>query len=862
MADADDPHEQVGAAATVATASDAPAAPPGVVVTGMKIDRFVVEERLGAGAMGVVYAARDPELDRRVALKLIRASTRHAGLAARLVREAQALARVSHPNVVVVHEVGDHDGQVFVAMELIAGETLRSWFAKPQPRDAILKMLIQAGRGLAAAHAAGLVHRDFKPDNVLIGSEDHRPRVTDFGLARVQGDGVERSADEVVMGSPIDAQLTQTGAMVGTPVYASPEQLAGKRVDAATDQFSFCVTAWEALYGARPFSATNIADLIDEVTAGAIVEPPASKRAPARIHRALMRGLAPTPDARHPSIDALLRELAPQRRSVWWLVGGFAAIAIVAGIAIGMRANTVDASCADDARIIDTVWNPARGALIEKQIAAAKLRDGDRLYREIAGMLDRYAGAWRAERQRACDDGEAGSARAGCLDQRLLELDRTLNSLAAEAIRSPRVMRTALEPPSMCGASALDAKPMLAMWVGITEARKKWMTGERAQAHAAFVELDRRAKALAYPAIRAQVLIAEAALLALEGDLVRASAMLRDAIAEAETASDDQGKLEAQAQLVHVLIERGDVDEAKHLLDLADATLHRFGIDLDAEGELAYARARLAQRRGEWAVAIPLLERAIELFEQTMHQDMNAPAALLVAYQKLGRTADAERLLRRIAKGIGPDVAGDDELVHGTAALAAMTDCKNAQQARDVDQMVAACTRTLERVGDGDTALTPMALLLLATAHELRDERALARRYYGRQVAFYEKTDQTLLLAEAFENVSRQALELGDHDAAMAGFGRSVELAATQGKAGEEQQVFSRAGLGRSLLATGQIAPAIVELEWALPRLEVLQPARPSSLASIRIALAQALWERNGSSDRVRAKGLAAVARA
>jgi serine/threonine-protein kinase len=266
------------------------AAPPSVT-RGEAVGRYVVEERVGMGGMGVVYVARDRQLGRRVALKLLRRRRAEEAVAQlRLLREAQALAKLSHANVVTVFDVGTFHQQVFVAMELVDGGTLSSWLQRgDRSLDEILAMFRAAGAGLLAAHAAGIVHRDFKPDNVLIG-DDGRVRVTDFGLA-----SPPRSTD----GAPrFDNRLTETGAVFGTPAYMAPEQRDGGRVDERSDQYSFCVALFEALYGRLPEAALTSAPRFN---------------VPRRIRRALQRGLAQDPAARFPSLQALLSALAWDR---------------------------------------------------------------------------------------------------------------------------------------------------------------------------------------------------------------------------------------------------------------------------------------------------------------------------------------------------------------------------------------------------------------------------------------------------------------------------------------------------------------------------------------------------------------------
>src|SRR5580692_1242551 len=242
----------VAVAAPVSQASrpkDAPAAqtpaPNGFV------GRYRLLRLVGRGGMGEVYAAHDPELDRRVAIKILRADARPDDIeAARLLREAQAVAKLSHPNVVAIHDVGTAAGRMFLAMELVEGETLAIWLdSRPRSVGEIVRMFTLAGRGLAAAHRVGIVHRDFKPQNVMV-SRDETPRVMDFGLAAHGGPA-----------SPNEPRLTRAGSILGTPLYMSPEQLLGQPVDPRADQFSFCVALWEALYGARPFEGSTLLEI-------------------------------------------------------------------------------------------------------------------------------------------------------------------------------------------------------------------------------------------------------------------------------------------------------------------------------------------------------------------------------------------------------------------------------------------------------------------------------------------------------------------------------------------------------------------------------------------------------------------------
>ncbi len=273
-----------------------------------RFGRFVLLDEAGAGAMGTVYAAYDPELDRRVALKVLH--DHHAAHQARIRREAVAMARVSHPNVVQVYEVGAHDGQLFIAMEFVDGPLLTTWQSEVDDWAEIVRVYVAVGRGLAAAHRAGLVHRDFKPDNVLVGA-DGRPRVIDFGLARAPiGEGVE--ALDLAQGEGAEllaSPLTRTGHLLGTPAYMAPEQFAGRVPTAASDQFAFAVALYEALYDQPPFPRDSLRALRRAVDAGLVEPPPRGRSVPA-LHSALVRALSPDPSRRWPGMDPLLDALS------------------------------------------------------------------------------------------------------------------------------------------------------------------------------------------------------------------------------------------------------------------------------------------------------------------------------------------------------------------------------------------------------------------------------------------------------------------------------------------------------------------------------------------------------------------------
>jgi predicted Ser/Thr protein kinase len=413
----DGPTDNGGSTATEPGADTATQPTANVSVSQRSLGRYEIESLLGVGGMGVVYAAFDPELERRVALKVLPDAQRGHAARERLLREARAMARLTHPNVVRVYEVDSVDGHDFVAMELVDGGNLADWLREQRSPEAIVDTFVAAGRGLVAAHAAGVVHRDFKPQNVLV-STDGRILVTDFGLAR----GVDPTADErgrisepPTRATPLPL-ITQDGSVVGTPAYMAPEQRDGGVVGPAADQFSFCVALWEALAGQRPYRG-NALELARALERGPAALDTA--KLPRRLRAPLLRGLEPDPAKRWPTMKALLVQVAPPARR--WLVpamiGGGALMSLAAfAFVIGMR-GADGPSCTAPLLDPDTVWPAGSSAKL-----TAMGRPG------IARLLDRDIAGWKATRATACKtEPKQRETVLGCLDGVLARFDVIVN---------------------------------------------------------------------------------------------------------------------------------------------------------------------------------------------------------------------------------------------------------------------------------------------------------------------------------------------------------------------------------------------------------------------------------------------------
>ncbi|MEX1367216.1 MAG: tetratricopeptide repeat protein, partial [Nannocystaceae bacterium] len=423
---------------------------PRTLSRGDRLGRYTVLELRGQGGMGQVYAAYDPQLDRRIALKVLRTpNTGPAGEPARqqLLLEAQAMARLSHPHVVTVHDVGAVDDEVFIAMEFVDGPTLDAWLdQRPRSAREIVEVFAQAGQGLAAAHAAGLVHRDFKPANVLIDAQD-RAKVTDFGLVRADDTvpdqiGELREIRSDLAGGPT-AVTTNGFKAVGTPAYMAPEQHANESIDARTDQFGFCVALYDALYGEHPFGGGSLFELISAVSRGERREPPAGASVPVHVRRAVLRGLERKPDDRWPDMTTLLETLLddPERRRWRWIGGGVAVVALGALVVLALRprpaAPTPPAPCEEADRGMDEVWSPTRSDAIGRALAATGQGYAPALWSRGAAVIDDYAQQWRAAARDACEAtqvrGEQSDSlfdrRRACLESRRQELDARLSVL-------------------------------------------------------------------------------------------------------------------------------------------------------------------------------------------------------------------------------------------------------------------------------------------------------------------------------------------------------------------------------------------------------------------------------------------------
>jgi tetratricopeptide (TPR) repeat protein len=825
---------------------------------GATVGRYVVLDRIGSGGMGVVYAAWDPELERRVALKLLRPERfGNEPDRLRLLREAQALARLTHPNVVAVHDAGTFGDRVFLAMELVEGRTLRQWLAEGgRSWREILALFLAAGRGLAAAHAAGLVHRDFKPGNVLIG-RDGRARVVDFGLARALG----------------EPEAADWGFVQGTPAYMAPEQGRGASADARSDQFSFCVSLHEALFGELPFAD-------DGSPRGAF----AGTRAPRWLREALRRGLRTPPEERYPSMDVLLRELErdPDARRRRWLASG-TIVLVTAGLfsSLGYLHARRSRLCGGGEEALAGIWNPARRRAIHAAFAATRLPFAETVWRSVDLEMDRYTRDWAVGRRRACEATRVrGEQSEDLLDRKMFCLDQRLRDVQALTVVFSRADAKVVERASeaVSGLSDLSSCSQAGALLEKTppprdpavRARVQALQGDLAAAKALqksgkYREGLARAEAmkgevlaLPFPPLRAELLFLLGRLHVGVGEFRTSEEELYQAAWAAEEARDDLLKVEAWRELVYnVGFRQERYGEVGRLERQAEAALARAGGDPKAEMSLLNTEATVLNMQGDYPRAVEKLERARALSERIDPRRTGYGVLLNMGatYREMGEPERAIPVLRRALeiaeRSVGPDhphVAGArfnlglclsdlgryeeaESLLEGT--LAARERLLGPVHPDVADTLVALGGIRIQ------TGRSASALPLLERALAIYDDKAPGTPHEW-AMAHYN-------LGEADRRLGRYAAALEHERKAV----RCIEQAA-----GPESDYLPLPleTLGATYLDRGRSGEAVAPLERAL-RIYQRRPTLSRWAADVRFLLARALWAAGG--DRNRALALA-----
>lgn len=816
---------------------------------GTAIGRYRVLHQIGEGAIGVIYAAYDPELRRRVAVKLLR--ERGEQQQARLLREAQAMAKLSHPNVISVFDVGTYEGSVFLAMELIDGITLRDWLSTRRHWRAVVEMFVRAGRGLAAAHSEGVVHRDFKPANVLIGS-DGRVRVSDFGLARFDTSSATRSPASPrdpaapFAAAPADPTLTDTGWTAGTPAYMAPEQRRGAQAEPASDQYSFCVALYEGLHGHRP--------------GGGMPDPPArGSPIPRWVGRTILRGLESEPYRRFPSMNALLSALTQE--PIWsrprtWVLAASALLLVAGGSAAGAhRRSTCEAEA-----------GPAPSELFEKHeetlraaFAATGARSATRAWAAVETALGSYHQAWVEARRQVCGirvewGAEAETLRQlqrGCLRERADEVDVLVDALReikpTELERATSYLRD-LRPPQRCTQLAAllgDLPPVSADLRRSVQAVRKKLAEARATSalgrHGAGLAMARRlaeeTRAIPYRPLRAEALLLLGTAHERAGDYPQAEQAFAQAEREAESSRHDRAVVEARIGLAWVLgVRQHRPDAARSWAERGASALERFGGDPLLEVRLASATGGTYYREERYDLALAHYQRALELAQATLGSDHLEVARQLsnlgLVLDATGRTHEALAHHRQ--------ALGIRERLFGTWHPEAAASWSNLAGAllglEQYEESAAHYQRALgiyQDLGQGEDLNFARVVDNLGLVRQKQGKRNEAVELHQRALEIHERAlgPQHPLVASSLFRVAMARGDRGEHGQALQLLERGLRIQVETLGPRHPKVAGTRDAIGWQLQELGRAREAVSQHREAITLLELSSPPPPEQLA-------------------------------
>lgn len=859
---------------------------------GTRVGRYVVLERVGSGGMGIVYAAYDPHLDRKVALKLVRhrRDRQHAG--ERLLREAQAIAKLAHPNIVTVFDADWYGDDVFLAMEFVAGRDLRSWKREGvRPWPDVLSTYVMAGRGLAAAHRAGFVHRDFKPENVLLG-EDGRARVLDFGIAvalsRTDTGEALRSghfeSDEGGMFSPVSFpgrarassdgsdRLESSDVMAGTPAYMAPELRKGARADHRSDQYSFCVALWETLTGVHPRRARLPAGA-SSTTAKRTLDKSNENlpRIPMWLRRAVERGMAEEPEERWASMDALLRRLDRRPTSHRVFIGGVLAGSLVLGTTFAFFAGAAD-PCPEPTQKVEDVWGQDRKGAIraafEREGGEVAARAFDGASEHLDGYLERWSRAHveacRASRVRGEQSDALFDARVACLEDRRRAVDALAEVWSmpdAKIVDTVSRAAGSLPPLEECE----DADTLLAVLPppddpAIAE-RVDTLSGELARAtalehvgkfaegRALAEELVERVDATGYDPLRAEMHFRVGSLRFELGDFDAAAPHFSEAFWAGDASRHDKVAVLAATSMMAVEgYFRQNADAAEVWSRNAEAVTRRQGAQTRELARLWHYRGIVSWREGRSDDALREYERALELRVELLGEQHPEVADTLyniaLIREERGELEQAHEHYRRSLE-IGKENLGPEHPALGWSYLGLGSLESKLER---VEEGIAHCRRgvqILERslAEDHERVVEGKALFarVLSRAGRMREAFELLDAVSRFDAAVAHRPDSR---ASLWLERGRAARALGELEVAIESLERALAIEI------DSRESRARIGyeLGVTLLQSGRVEEATQRLADALERLGEDDDA--SALrGKLKLAMAKARWSLGDRDD-------------
>ncbi|MEM7156796.1 MAG: serine/threonine-protein kinase [Myxococcota bacterium] len=869
------------------------------------LGHYVIGGALGRGGMGTVFEGFDPHLDRRVAIKVL-----HRGIGeqqtARLVREAQAMAKLSHPNVVQVYEVGSREGQTFVAMELIEGRTLKAWIGqRPRPSwRQCVEVYIQAGEGLAAAHEAGLIHRDFKPNNAMIDDRD-RVRVLDFGLARqsevadpTSSPSIDLEDEELkslgeLTSSLLQSDLTRTGATLGTPGYMPLEQYKGKEADARSDQFSFCVALWEAVYGERPYPGNSVMAMVVPLMQGETPVAPKGTKVPPAIRKALLRGLSRAPQDRWPSMDALLTELrraiAPRVRSRVLVGGVVLGLLTIAGVQAATTYVERSERCTGAGAMLSGIWDDEQRQRIDAAIASTEQHFASTTNARVRERLDLYARDWADKYTEVCEatvvqqeQSEADrSLRVACLQERLTALGAVVDVLATAdgtVVRNAVNLVTGLPRLGRCD----DLTMLAAQRDAIAPPEDPAVAGMADEIRGRFAELEamQRAGSFTRALDSMDPLVAEvegldygpllAETLRIRGTLRRDAGRYTEAeedLARAYdlAASHDHERVELTAATALALVVGVHLRRPAEGLQWSRTAMplaRRVGETTDVastvgyQGDIYYRKGEAETAEARFREAHGLLERELGSEHPEVGRAMNDVGIALLAQQKFDEASDwLRRALGILERTLGPDhphVAIDASNLG--SVLGHQGDFEGAE-----DLFRRAVKIDEQTLGPNHPGLA-MSVSNLASALKAQNKHEQAEARYRRALEIFANVRE-----EDRPDTSSSVAGLGDAlraqgrvDEARARYLEALRLRESALGPEHPRLVGMLQNLAQLALETDAPSDARAYAERALA-LGTAAEEPPARLAASRLLLARALW--STPDDRPRAHELATAAR-
>lgn len=769
-----------------------------------RVDRYVLGRMLGSGGLGIVFEAWDPKLERHVAVKLVRSRRKRAEVrgAERFFREAQALARLSHPNVVGVYGVGTcEDGKtVYVVMERVGGHTLRTWEeeVKPTP-ETLLDVFRAAARGLAAAHAAGIVHRDFKPDNVMV-DEDGRVRVLDFGLALMGEPGTDSSVHEsrsdigpALGEASMDGRLTEVGVVMGTPAYMSPEQHLGRPVSPASDQYSFCVAFLRMLWmGQKVFAGRTPREMAIAKARGRIEPRPDASTAPRWLEAVLLRGLRPEPEERWPSMDALLTALDQRPGRVAWGV----AVAVVGLVSVGtaLALTPKEQDCTQGAERLDAVWNgEARERTSDSVLAALGSRSqgvSDRLDRRLNADVE----AWRTAYLNTCEGHTAAriddamfDSRMSCLRLRAAQRERLIDEVATDSDQAARIPEALLRLDAISGCeddeglardAVLRPQPKDPARRAEAEAAREQLSrvwelsraGRFETAEEVIAEVTPRVMALGFDPLVAELLHADGGVAAERGDRARAAELYEEALAAAEACGHDFVAAGVASDLVFLYSTAfRRFEDAERLLAYAKALLERAGSPAKLERKLAHSAMSFYSRQQRYEEALHAMEAVIpERPPETVGERYRVSISLnnlALLHMRTGDDRRAEALLLE-ALALREEALGAEHPKLGTLHLniaKAMT--KNGKYS-EAEPHVTRSIGLLSALGEDNLALA-RPLITRGVVRKKQGRFDEARTDYERALGLARKAGRVQMEAMVLANLGNLEKRSGNVDLAL-----------------------------------------------------------------------------------------------